>query len=45
KIIQISDFDVIISRDTPVKPKPSGEGIRLAAKTDFFVVQEWAGSQ
>ena len=31
--IDISDFDIIISRDTPVKPKPSGDGILLAAQT------------
>jgi hydrogenase expression/formation protein HypE len=30
--IPISCFDVIISRNTPVKPKPSGDGIRLAAQ-------------
>ncbi|MGD9383606.1 MAG: HAD family hydrolase [Desulfobacterales bacterium] len=30
--ITISCFDVIISRNTPVKPKPSGDGIRLAAQ-------------
>jgi HAD superfamily hydrolase (TIGR01549 family) len=29
----MSSFDVIISRDTPVKPKPSGDGILLAAQT------------
>jgi len=27
-----SDFDLIISRDVPVKPKPSGDGILLAAE-------------
>jgi HAD superfamily hydrolase (TIGR01509 family) len=27
-----SDFDIIISRDEPVKPKPSGDGIVLAAQ-------------
>ena len=31
--IDISYFDVIISRDTPVKLKPSGDGIMLAAQT------------
>lgn len=30
--IAATDFDVIISRDDPVKPKPSGEGVRLAAQ-------------
>lgn len=30
--ISSSCFDVIISRNTPVKPKPSGDGIRLAAQ-------------
>ncbi|MBW1836221.1 MAG: HAD-IA family hydrolase [Deltaproteobacteria bacterium] len=29
--VNISDFDLIISRDTPVKPKPSADGILLAA--------------
>jgi HAD superfamily hydrolase (TIGR01549 family) len=29
----ISNFDLIISRDTPAKPKPSGDGILLAAQT------------
>lgn len=32
KNIQMSEFDVIISRETPVKPKPSGDGIYLAAQ-------------
>ncbi len=30
--IGLSDFDVIVSRDDPVPPKPSPEGIVLAAK-------------
>ena len=30
--IGISDFDVIISRDDPVQPKPSAESVILAAK-------------
>jgi HAD superfamily hydrolase (TIGR01509 family) len=30
--VHISDFDLIISRDTPVKPKPSADGILLAAR-------------
>lgn len=29
----ISNFHLIISRDTPAKPKPSGDGILLAAQT------------
>jgi HAD superfamily hydrolase (TIGR01509 family) len=29
--LDLADFDVVISRDDPVKPKPSGAGIRLAA--------------
>lgn len=32
KNIAVSDFEVIISRDEPVKPKPSAEGIALAAE-------------
>jgi len=32
KHIGSADFDLIISRDEPVKPKPSGDGILLAAK-------------
>jgi hydrogenase maturation factor len=31
--IDMSHFDVIVSRETPVRPKPSGDGIILAAKT------------
>jgi hydrogenase expression/formation protein HypE len=30
--IDISDFDIIITRDTPVDPKPSADGILLAAQ-------------
>jgi len=30
--VGVSDFDVIISRDEPVKPKPSGDGIIMAAR-------------
>ena len=30
--IHISEFDVVISRETLVKPKPSGDGIKLAAQ-------------
>lgn len=32
KKTSISDFDIIISRDDPVKPKPSADGVILAAK-------------
>lgn len=32
KKIDLSDFDLIISRDDPVKPKPSADGVLLAAK-------------
>ena len=32
KNIGSADFDLIISRDEPVKPKPSGDGVLLAAK-------------
>jgi hydrogenase expression/formation protein HypE len=38
--ITISYFDVIISRNTPVKPKPSGDGIRLAAQKLNLDVKE-----
>lgn len=31
--IDMSHFDVIVSRETPVRLKPSGDGIMLAAKT------------
>jgi len=31
--IDLSHFDVIVSRETPVRLKPSGDGIILAAKT------------
>jgi HAD superfamily hydrolase (TIGR01509 family) len=30
--VSASDFDIIISRDEPVEPKPSGDGIMLAAQ-------------
>lgn len=30
--VDASDFDIIISRDEPVKPKPSGDGVKLAAR-------------
>jgi len=32
KKIKFSDFDVIITRDIPVKPKPDADGVILAAK-------------
>lgn len=38
--ITVSCFDVIISRNTPVKPKPSGDGIRLAAQKLNLDVKE-----
>ena len=38
--ITISYFDVIISRNTPVKLKPSGDGIRLAAQKLNLDVKE-----
>ena len=31
--IGVGDFDLIVSRDAPVRPKPSGDGILLAART------------
>jgi hydrogenase expression/formation protein HypE len=30
--VSLDDFDIVITRDDPVKPKPSPEGILLAAK-------------
>jgi HAD superfamily hydrolase (TIGR01509 family) len=42
-----ADFDVIVSRDEPAKPKPSGEGVRLAARllgvppADMLVVGDY----
>ena len=30
--ITVNDFDLIITRDDPINPKPSGDGIRLAAR-------------
>lgn len=30
--LSLSDFDLIITRDNPIPPKPSGEGIRIAAQ-------------
>jgi hydrogenase expression/formation protein HypE len=38
--ISISSFDVIISRNTPVKPKPSGDSVRLAAQKLNLDVKE-----
>ena len=31
--VDISDFDVVVSRETPVDIKPSGDGVLLAART------------
>lgn len=31
--LDISDFDVVVSRETPVDIKPSGDGVLLAART------------
>ena len=48
KTLDVSDFDLIITRDTPVKPKPAPDGILLAAqrlKTDpgrLLVVGDFA---
>jgi HAD superfamily hydrolase (TIGR01509 family) len=40
KHVKVSDFEVIISRDEPIKPKPSAEGITLAAeRMDVDVAQ------
>lgn len=30
--LELSDFDVVISRDDPVEPKPSGDGVKQAAR-------------
>ena len=30
--INLSDFNIVITRDDPVAPKPSGDGIQLAAR-------------
>ena len=38
--LDISDFDIVVSRETPVDIKPSGEGILLAARTLNVDVQE-----
>lgn len=34
--IRYADFDIVISRDTPVAPKPSPDGIAYAARTFGF---------
>ena len=34
------DFDLIITRDEPIKPKPSGDGIRMAAERMNVPVSE-----
>ena len=38
--IGADDFDLIITRDDPVKPKPSGDGIQMAAKRLDLPVSE-----
>ena len=38
--LDISDFDVVISRETPVDIKPSGDGVLLAARTLNVDVQQ-----
>ncbi len=40
--IGTSDFDVIISRDDPVQPKPSAEGVILAAKKINIALEQVA---
>ena len=40
KRVSESDFDIIISRDEPIEPKPSGDGIKLAAKQLAVGVQQ-----
>ncbi len=40
KDIDISYFDVIVSRETPVRLKPSGDGILLAAETLNIDIKE-----
>ena len=40
KNINISDFNLIITRDTPVKPKPSPDGILMAAQELNVDVQQ-----
>ena len=36
----MEDFDLVISRDEPIKPKPSGDGILLAAERFAVAVDE-----
>jgi len=31
-VVSISDFDLVITRDTPVKPKPHPDGVLMAAR-------------
>ncbi|MEN8809162.1 MAG: HAD-IA family hydrolase [Desulfobacterales bacterium] len=40
KRIDVADFDIIVSRDEPVDPKPSGDGIQLAARRLDVAVEE-----
>lgn len=40
KRVNIADFDLIVSRDEPVDPKPSGDGIQLAARRLNVAVAE-----
>jgi HAD superfamily hydrolase (TIGR01549 family) len=40
KRIDVADFDIIVSRDEPVDPKPSGDGIQLAARRLNVAVDE-----
>lgn len=40
KKIGVGDFDLIISRDAPVRPKPSGDGILMAAERLNVPVQQ-----
>ncbi len=40
KRIAAADFDLIVTRDEPVEPKPSGDGIRMAARRLNVAVEE-----
>ena len=40
KLVTADDFDLIITRDDPVSPKPSGDGIRLATRRLGVVPEE-----
>lgn len=40
KRIAAADFDLIVTRDEPVEPKPSGDGIRMAARRLKVAVEE-----